>query len=202
MTYTFGVGSVVDKWIESIDGCPWRAHSGAIHPAPDDSATSNDLYTPEQRARRDTSRWTLIQGILAPLQFAVFAISLFLVLRYLMTGEGFALATASVVIKTLVLYTIMVTGSLWERDVFGRYLFAPAFFWEDVVSILVLALHTAYLAALFSGAVGAYDQMMLALAAYAAYVVNATQFLLKFRTARRERSNRPRRSDAAIGLLE
>ena len=54
-------------------------------------------------------------------------------------------------VKTLVLYTIMITGSIWEKEVFGRYLFAPAFFWEDVFSMLVLALHTAYLAALFTG---------------------------------------------------
>jgi 3-vinyl bacteriochlorophyllide hydratase len=57
------------------------------------------------------------------------------------------LATWSVVIKTLVLYTIMITGAIWEKVVFGRYLFAPSFFWEDVFSMLVLALHTAYLIA-------------------------------------------------------
>ena len=70
----------------------------------------------------------MVQGVLAPVQFAVFLISLGLVLRYLATGEGYAIATASVVLKTLLLYTIMITGSIWERDVFGRYLFAPAFF--------------------------------------------------------------------------
>jgi 3-vinyl bacteriochlorophyllide hydratase len=131
-----------------------------------------------------------VQGILAPLQFAVFLISLWLVLRFLSDGEGFAVATASVVVKTLVLYTIMVTGSLWEKDVFGRYLFAPAFFWEDVVSMLVLALHTAYLAALATGFLDARGQMLLALAAYVAYVVNAAQFVVKLRAARRERGAR------------
>lgn len=142
------------------------------------------LYTPEQRRRRDATRWTLVQGVLAPLQFLVFAISLVLVLRFLAGGEGYAAATASVVVKTLLLYTIMVTGCIWEKVVFGRWLFAPAFFWEDVFSMLVLALHTAYLAALATGALGAQGQMLLALAAYAAYVVNAAQFLLKLRAAR------------------
>ena len=33
-----------------------------------------------------------------------------------------------------VFYTIMVTGAIWEKVVFGQYLFAPAFFWEDVFS--------------------------------------------------------------------
>jgi 3-vinyl bacteriochlorophyllide hydratase len=146
------------------------------------------LYTPEERRRRDASPWTLVQGILAPIQFVVFLASLCLVLRYLATGEGLGLATASVVVKTLTLYAIMITGCIWEREVFGRYLFAPAFFWEDVFSMLVLALHTAYIFALIFDALGARSQMFLALAAYASYVVNATQFLLKLRAARRSGS--------------
>ena len=125
-----------------------------------------------------------MQGILAPLQFVVFLVSLWLVVRFLVTGEGESAATVSVVVKTLVLYTIMITGSIWEKEVFGRYLFAPAFFWEDVVSMLVLALHTAYLYALITGALGVREQMILALAAYATYIVNAAQFLLKLRAAR------------------
>lgn len=142
------------------------------------------LYTPAQRRRRDETRWTFVQGVLAPLQFLVFLVSLALVLRYLATGDGFTAATASVVAKTVVLYVIMVTGSIWEKVVFGRWLFAAAFFWEDVVSMLVLALHTAYLVAVFTGTLGGRGQMLLALAAYATYVVNAGQFVLKLRQAR------------------
>ena len=108
-----------------------------------------------------------MQGVLAPIQFLVFLVSLALVLRYLVTGEGLAVATWSIVIKTLVLYTIMVTGSIWEREVFGCWLFARPFFWEDVVSMLVLALHTAYLAALWTGALDPRSLMLLALAALA-----------------------------------
>jgi 3-vinyl bacteriochlorophyllide hydratase len=143
------------------------------------------LYTPDQRRRRDTSPWTVVQGILAPLQFLVFLVSAGLVVRYLATGEGLTAATISIVLKTFVLYAIMVTGSLWEHDVYGRYLFAPAFFWEDAVSMLVLALHSAYLGALATGWLSPRGQMFLALAAYVAYVANATQFLLKLRAARR-----------------
>lgn len=142
------------------------------------------LYTPEQRRRRDQSRWTLVQGVLAPLQFAVFLVSVVLVIRYLLTGHGLAAASVSVVLKTLCLYAIMVTGSLWEKAVFGRYLFAAAFFWEDVVSMLVLALHSAYLIALAGHWLSGEQQMLLALAAYAAYLLNAGQFLYKLRLAR------------------
>ncbi len=142
------------------------------------------LYSPEERRRRDASPWTLVQGILAPLQFLVFLVSVALVLRYLYTGAGLGAATASIVAKTIVLYTIMVTGSIWEKDVFGVYLFARPFFWEDVFSMLVLALHTGYLVALATGWLDAREQMLLALAAYAAYVINAGQVLLKLRAAR------------------
>ena len=142
------------------------------------------LYTAAERARRDATVWTLVQGLLAPFQFLVFLVSLALVLRYLATGEGLWWATASVVVKTLVLYAIMVTGSIWEKVVFGKWLFAPAFFWEDVVSFGVIALHTLYLGGLLFGWFGPMAQMAVALLAYAIYVVNAAQFLWKLRQAR------------------
>ena len=142
------------------------------------------LYTPEQRKRRDNSPWTIVQGILAPLQFVVFLVSLMLVARFLLAGIGEIPATFSIVAKTIVLYAIMITGSLWEKEVFGRYLFAPAFFWEDVVSMGVIALHTAYLAVLLLKIGTPNQQMYIALAAYAAYVINAAQFVWKLRMAR------------------
>ena len=148
--------------------------------------TGTALYTADERRRRDSTGWTLVQGILAPLQFAVFLISLVLVVRYLATGDGAYAATVSVVVKTLLLYAIMITGSLWENAVFGRYLFAGPFFWEDVVSMLVLALHTAYLICLAGGFLDVRGQMVLALIAYLAYAINAAQFLTKFRMARRQ----------------
>jgi 3-vinyl bacteriochlorophyllide hydratase len=144
------------------------------------------LYTPEERRRRDSSPRTLVQGVLAPIQFLVFLISLGLVLRYLATGHGAGAATASIVVKTITLYTIMITGSIWEKVVFGKWLFVAAFFWEDVFSMLVLALHTAYLVALSGGYGTEHGRMLLALAAYTTYLINAGQFILKLRAARLE----------------
>lgn len=142
------------------------------------------LYSEAERTRRDGTVWTLVQGVLAPVQFLVFIVSLILVIRYLTTGLGYEAATLSIVIKTGFLYLIMVTGAIWEKVVFGQYLFAPAFFWEDVFSFAVIALHSAYIWALYTGALAPKDLMILALAAYAAYVINAGQFLLKLRAAR------------------
>jgi 3-vinyl bacteriochlorophyllide hydratase len=147
---------------------------------------SRALYTAEERQRRDSSAWTIVQGVLAPVQFVVFLVSLGLVVRALTTGEGAFAADVSIVIKTLVLYTIMITGSIWEKVVFGKWLFAPAFFWEDVFSMLVLALHSLYLVMLFAGIGTTEQRLLVALAGYAAYVINAGQFLWKLRMARLE----------------
>ncbi len=193
-----------DKLLASVDCCPWDTvagrGTGGVDDQPAPPVSRRGLYTAEERRRRDSSPWTMVQGVLAPTQFAVFLISLFLVLRYLATGVGLTETVASILVKTLLLYTIMVTGSIWERDVFGRYLFAPAFFWEDVVSILVLALHTAYVAALITGALTVQEQMYLALAAYASYVVNAAQFLRKLRLARLEQVSKPGDLPNVLGI--
>jgi len=142
------------------------------------------LYTSEQKKRRDESIWTLIQGVLAPTQFIAFAISTVLVIWYLWTGDGYGLATISVLVKTTLLLTIMVTGAIWEKVVFGQYLLAPAFFWEDIVSFFVIFLHIAYVLALWINLFSEQQLMLLALVAYVAYFVNALQFLIKLRAAR------------------
>lgn len=154
------------------------------------------LYTPEEKKRRDQSPWTLVQGILAPIQFIIFLVSLFLVMRFLLTGLGQEAAVISVVVKTIALYIIMITGCIWEKAVFGKYLFAEAFYWEDMFSMLVLTLHTAYLYALLIDGLSARPLMFLALAAYAAYIVNAVQFILKLRAARLQAAA----YEAAMGL--
>lgn len=149
-------------------------------------AQTRPLYTPAQRARRDATVWTRVQGVLAPIQLLACAVSAVLVVRFLVTDAGYGAATASILVKTALLYTIMITGAIWEKVVFGQYLFAPAFFWEDVVSFGVIALHTVYLWGLMTGALSPQAQMAVALAAYAAYTLNALQFLWKLRQARRD----------------
>ena len=192
----WNVPSTITRLIDTFDGCPWGAMAGRAQAR---SAPPAALYTPEQRRRRDATPWTMVQGVLAPLQFLVFLVSLSLVLHFLLTGSGLQAASVSIVVKTVVLYGIMITGAIWERAVFGRYLFAHAFFWEDVMSMLVLLLHTAYVAELWLGAVGSDQLMLLALAAYAAYLINATQYVLKLRAARRG-SERLHGPAAAMGM--
>ena len=147
-------------------------------------AQQRPLYTPEERVRRDSTKWTLVQGLLAPVQFLIFGVSLYLVLDYLNTGRNHDLAAWSVVVKTLALYTIMITGAIWEKVVFGQYLFHESFFWEDVFSMLVIVLHSLYVFGLFTGIADDDVLFATALAAYVAYVFNAAQFIWKLRMAR------------------
>ena len=160
------------------------------------------LYTPEQRVKRDSSVWTLVQGILAPVQFLVFLVSLGLVLRFFWTGEGEDTALMSVVIKTVVLYIIMVTGCIWEKVVYGVYLFADAFYWEDMVSMVVMILHTAYIAMWLHGGFTPSEQLALALAAYFTYVINAAQYILKLRRARLQSAGKTTDATPATGNME
>lgn len=161
------------------------------------------LYTPEQRARRDATVWTLVQGILAPVQFLVCLVSIALVVRFLVTGDGLWAANLSVLIKTVILLTIMVTGSIWEKVVFDEWLFAGPFFWEDVVSMGVIALHLLYVAGLFAGWFTSQQLMVIALVAYAAYVVNAIQFILKLRAARlQEAADKQARAQSQPSMQE
>ena len=152
------------------------------------SPARRPLYTPDERHRRDTTVWTVVQGILAPLQFLVLLISLVLIGYAWATNSHWDWALWSVVVKTGVLYLIMLTGAIWEKAVFGQYLFAPAFYWEDVVSMGVIALHTAYLIAWIQGEqwLSLETQIGLALVAYGAYLINAAQFVWKLRMARQQ----------------
>ena len=149
-----------------------------------DQGKRKALYNQAERIRRDRSVWTRVQAVLAPLQFLAFVVSAILILRYLLTGFGYEAATISILVKTGFLCLIMVTGSIWEKAVFGRYLFAPSFYWEDMVSMAVIGLHLTYVWAMLTGSIGPLGQMVLALTAYAAYAINAGQFLLKLRAAR------------------
>ena len=170
------------------------------HPGVAAQAIPPALYTPEQRARRDATAWTWVQGVLAPIQFLVFLVSLVLVLRCMATGEGEQWALWSVVIKTLTLYTIMITGCIWEKVVFGQYLFAPAFLWEDIFSMLVLALHTLYLFGWWNQNMSLQQQLSVALLAYFTYCINAGQFIWKLRAARLQQA-REKQNFSGAGMV-
>jgi 3-vinyl bacteriochlorophyllide hydratase len=66
--------------------------------------------------------------------------------------------------------------------------------------MLVLALHSAYLYAWWAGALTSTQQLWLAIAAYASYCINATQFILKLRAARLQAEAFSRTSQPGVEL--
>lgn len=143
-------------------------------------------YTPEQLAKRNASMWTKVQIILAPLQFLAFITSFALVVRYLVTGDGYALATTWVLIKISLLWLITVTGMIWEKEIFGHWFLAPQFFWEDVGNLVAMIFHNLYFVAVW---LGWSDQavMTVMLVAYITYLGNSAQFVARGLQARRQR---------------
>ncbi len=144
------------------------------------------MYTPEQLARREASPWTRVQIILAPIQFLAFLISFFLVVRYLMTEQGYLAATISVWVKIVLIWALTITGMLWEKDVYGHYFMAREFFWEDLGNLIAMLTHNAYFIVQWSG----WERrsvMFVMLFAYITYLLNATQFIIKGIRSGRER---------------
>ncbi|MBC8160257.1 MAG: 2-vinyl bacteriochlorophyllide hydratase [Roseiflexaceae bacterium] len=144
------------------------------------------MYTPEQLIRRNTSPWTLIQAVLAPVQFLAFLASFALVARYLATGEGYDAANISVLIKIALLWLITITGMIWEKEIFGHYFLAKEFFWEDVGNAVALLTHNLYFLAIWLG-VSHQATMALMLAAYCTYLINCAQFVRRGIMAAKQR---------------
>jgi 3-vinyl bacteriochlorophyllide hydratase len=136
------------------------------------------MYTPDQLRRREASKWTRVQIILAPIQFLVFLVSFSLVVRYLITGQGHTIATITIWIKIALIWALTITGMLWEHDMFDHYFMAKEFFWEDVGNLIAIITHNLYFVALW---MGASDQMVMwvMVFAYVTYLFNAAQFIYR-----------------------
>lgn len=144
-------------------------------------------YTPEQLERRNNSKWTIVQAILGPVQFVAFIISFVLVVRYLITGQGYEIANISVLIKIALLWLITITGMIWEKEVFGQWFLAPEFFWEDMGNALAMFMHNLYFVAVWRGW-SEQAVMTLMLVAYSTYIINFSQFVIKGIRARNART--------------
>lgn len=156
-------------------------------------------YTPEQLARRNNSKWTLVQAVLAPLQFLMFIISFAFVVRYLVTGNGYEMANITVLIKIGLLWLITLTGMIWEKEIFGHWFLAPQFFWEDVGNAVAMVMHNLYFLAQGLGW-SERSVMLLMLLAYTSYLVNCAQFIMKGLQARKQREQEAMRPVTATQI--
>ncbi|MBM4413126.1 MAG: 2-vinyl bacteriochlorophyllide hydratase [Chloroflexi bacterium] len=134
------------------------------------------MYTADQLERRNKSGWTTVQGILAPIQFVVFIISVILVYNAWQHNEGYAIANASILLKIALLWAITLTGMLWEKEIFGHYFLAKEFYWEDIGNLVAIVTHNVYFVVRWLG----WDDnaiMATMLIAYATYLINCAQFV-------------------------
>jgi 3-vinyl bacteriochlorophyllide hydratase len=137
-------------------------------------------YTPEQLEKRNASKWTTSQAILAPIQFLIFLAGLTVTYLY---SQGiwitdFTWITTFVILKTAMLVLIFVTGGFFELEVFGQFAFAHEFFWEDFGSAIAMIVHISYFILFWMGL----DEKMLittAYLAYLSYLINAAQFVIR-----------------------
>ena len=136
-------------------------------------------YTPEQLRKRNNSVWTTVQLVLAPIQFVVFIVGVILTFMYYNGSlENFSLVTWALLIKTIFLVVLFVTGAFFEKEIFDIWVYSPEFFWEDIGSSVATIVHFLYFVLAYLG----FSQEALiwtAFAAYFTYVVNAAQYLIR-----------------------
>jgi len=138
-------------------------------------------YTPEQLEKRNASKWTTSQAILAPIQFLIFLAGLTVTYLY---SQGiwitdFWWVTFFVALKTFMLVLIFVTGGFFELEVFGKFAFAHEFFWEDFGSAIAMIVHLAYFVLFFWIKPAENILILTAYLAYLSYLINAAQFVIR-----------------------
>ncbi|GAC1397412.1 MAG: hypothetical protein NVS2B8_08440 [Vulcanimicrobiaceae bacterium] len=136
------------------------------------------------RDRRTSSIWTIVHPLFAIGQLLAFFVSVGLLIAFFRGAVSYEMVHVSVLVKIGLMVGAVLTGSLWEHDVFGYWWFAPEFLLEDVMTLIVFLFQLAYLVVVaFHRDLMPAVLMMLGLA-YTVYVVNVAQYI--HRTQRRK----------------
>jgi 3-vinyl bacteriochlorophyllide hydratase len=129
------------------------------------------------RTRRAASVWTRIHPIFALGQLGAFIVSIGFLVAYAFGWVGFAAVHESVLIKIALMIGAIVTGALWEKDVFNWYWFAPEFFFEDAMTVNVFLLHLGYLAIVYTEPGNPAKALLMLGLAYVVYTANVVQYV-------------------------
>jgi 3-vinyl bacteriochlorophyllide hydratase len=130
-------------------------------------------------ARRAASLWTRIHPVFALAQLAAFFVSVGLLVAYFRGAVSFDAVHQSVIVKVTLMLGAIVTGALWEKDVFGKYWFAPEFMGEDTMTVNVFILHIAYLVMAYTHPDNITAQIGTLIVAYGVYIANVAQYVLR-----------------------
>ncbi len=130
-------------------------------------------------ARRSASVWTKIHPVFALGQLLAFFVSVGLLIGYFRGSVSFDVVHESVLLKVALMVGAIVTGALWEKDVFGHYWFAPEFMGEDTMTVNVFILHLGYLTMVLAHPQNITAQIGTLLVAYTVYIANVAQYVLR-----------------------
>lgn len=144
--------------------------------------------------RRDASVWTRIHPIFAIGQLGVFVVSAALLALYAFHAVPFTAVYLSVLMKIVLMLGAIVTGSLWEHDVFGEWWFADEFFVEDVMTLNVFLLHVGVVVWYFAQPDRLGPVAGLLVFAYVIYTINVAQYIIQHAGARPARAAAPAHS--------
>jgi 3-vinyl bacteriochlorophyllide hydratase len=135
------------------------------------------LSIDQVRARREASVWTRVHPIFALGQVGAFFVSVGFLIAYFAGWMNFAAVHESVLIKIALMIGAIVSGALWEHDVFGPYWFAPEFFFEDAMTVNVFLLHIGYLIMVYTQPGDPSKAIVMLCLAYAVYLANVVQYV-------------------------
>ncbi len=138
------------------------------------------------RARRTASIWTFIHPVFALGQLLAFVVSVGLLFGYFAHAVPFHVVHISVLAKIALMIGAVITGALWERDVFGFYWFAPEFLFEDVMTLIVFILQMTYLAMVFTHPTSMGFIVAVLCVAYAVYLGNVAQYIHRTQRMKKE----------------
>ena len=135
--------------------------------------------------RRKASVWTRIHPVFALAQLLVFFVSVSLLVAYLLHAVPYAAVHDSVLVKIGLMLGAVVTGALWEHDVYGRWWFAHEFIIEDTMTANVFVLHVAYLVVAYVWPANGKAMLAMLGVAYGVYALNVAQYVVQHAGVRR-----------------
>jgi 3-vinyl bacteriochlorophyllide hydratase len=138
--------------------------------------------------RRKSSIWTKIHPIFALGQLLAFFVSIGFLIAYLRGAVPFHDVHVSVMVKIGLMVGAVITGALWEHDVYGHWWFAPEFLVEDVMTLIVFITQISYIIMVYTHP-GQMNAILCLLGlAYLLYFGNVAQYI--HRTQRMKKDER------------
>jgi 3-vinyl bacteriochlorophyllide hydratase len=139
-------------------------------------------------ARRATSVWTKIHPLFALGQLVAFFASCGLLVAYFFGHASLSAVESSALVKIGLMVGAVITGALWEHDVYGAWWFAPEFLIEDTMTVIVFLFQLGYLFVAFVHPTHTSSIIGMLCTAYAIYLFNVAQYVHRTQQAKKQQA--------------